>query len=99
MADLGQRVGDHQAEARSRTARLEESLGQALKELRQSLAEQGRSLGEEIRGRNESLAARVASGLEGLRLDKVDRAELASLLNEVAVRLTEHLETPPAGEP
>jgi hypothetical protein len=98
-ADLGQRITDLSADLRSRTARLEESFGQGLKELRQGLAEQGRSLGDDIRGRNEALSARLGSGLEGLRLDKVDRAELGALLNEVAVRLTEHLEPTATSEP
>ncbi len=94
VAELGQRLTDLASDSKGRTTRLEESLSQAIGELRQSLLEQGKSLSDEIRSTSESLSARMGSGLEALRVDKVDRGELGSLLTEVAVRLNEGGEGP-----
>jgi DNA anti-recombination protein RmuC len=99
VAELGQRLADLASDARGRTTRLEESFGQAVAELRQSLLEQNKSLSDEIRSVSESLSARMGSGFDALRVDKVDRGELGSLLTEVAVRLSEGGEGPEGREP
>jgi len=99
VAELGQRLAELASDSRGRTTRLEETFTQAIGELRQSLLDQGKSLSDEIRGTSESLSARMASGLEALRVDKVDRGELGSLLTEVAVRLSEGVDGPESHEP
>jgi len=96
VAELGQRLSDLAGDSRARTLRLEEGLTQAIGELRQSLLDQGKALSDEIRTTSDALSARLVSGLEAMREDKVDRGELGTLLTEVAVRLSENA-GPPEG--
>lgn len=98
VAELGQRLADLASDGKGRTTRLEESLTQAIGELRQSLLEQGKSLSDEVRSTSESLSGRMGSGFDALRVDKVDRGELGSLLTEVAVRLSEGADGPESRE-
>jgi hypothetical protein len=68
--------------------------GQAHREIRQELLEQSRNLGEEIQAKNEQLALLLDRRVQELRKDKTDRAALAALLTEVAMRLNEEFEIP-----
>jgi len=70
--------------------------GQAQRELRRELLEQSKSLGDEIRSKSEELASLLDRRVQELRNDKTDRAALASLLTEVAMRLTDEFHVPGA---
>jgi hypothetical protein len=66
--------------------------------LRNDLLEQARNLGEEIRARHEEMASIVDKRVHELRDGKTDRAALASLFNEVALRLSDQFQIPGSEE-
>jgi hypothetical protein len=70
--------------------------GQAQRDLRRELLEQSKNLGDEIRAKSEELAGLLDRRVQELRNDKTDRAALASLLTEVAMRLTDEFHVPGA---
>jgi seryl-tRNA synthetase len=75
---------------------VENQNGQAQRELRKELLEQSNKLSEEIRAKNEELASVLDRRVQELRNDKTDRAALANLLTEVAMRLTDEFRVPGA---
>lgn len=92
------RVSD---ELKSTAAALTRKIGDAgdqsaegLRDLRKELLQQSNDLNEEIRAKTGELAALLESRVQELRNDKTDRAALASLLTEVAMRLTDEFRIP-----
>ncbi len=77
-------------------AEVENQNGQAQRELRKELLQQSNSLSDEIRAKNDELASLLDRRVQELRNDKTDRAALASLLTEVAMRLTGEFQVPGA---
>jgi len=70
--------------------------GQVQRELRKELLEQSNKLSDEIRVKNEEVASLLDRRVQELRNDKTDRAALASLLTELAMRLTDEFQVPGA---
>ena len=64
------------------------------RDLRNSLLQQARDLTEEIRARHEELSALLDRRVHELRDGKTDRAALASLFTEVALRLSDQFQIP-----
>ena len=64
------------------------------RDLRGSLLQQARDLTEEIRAKHEELATLVEKRFHELRDGKTDRAALASLFTEVALRLSDQFQIP-----
>jgi hypothetical protein len=58
------------------------------------MLEQHQRLSDEIRRRTEDLLATISREAQALRSDKTDRATLAAMLNEMAMRLTDELQVP-----
>jgi hypothetical protein len=79
-----------------RTATLDEQLSKAQREQRQSMLEQHQRLSEEIRQKVDEVLAALAREAHELRSDKADRATLASLLTEMAMRLNNEFKIPGA---
>ncbi len=79
-------------ERRATTADDQQARGQ--RELRQQILEQGQKLSDEIRKRTEEVVAALGREAQQLRTDKADRANLAALLTEMALRLTGDFELP-----
>ena len=77
-----------------RTAALDEQLAKGQREIRQHILEQQQRLGEDVRERIEEVLAALARESQTLRHDKADRASLAALLQEMAMRLTGEFEIP-----
>lgn len=75
-------------------AQLDEQATRNQRDLRQQLLDQSKSLSEEIRRKGEELVALVEREVAALGNDKTDRAALASLFNEVALRLTNEFKIP-----
>jgi len=71
-----------------RLASLDDQQSKSQRELRQQILEQGQKLSDDIRKRMEDVMTRLASEAQQLRSDKADRATLAALLTEMALRLT-----------
>jgi hypothetical protein len=66
--------------------------GQA--DLRKELLEQSKNLTEEIRGKQEETLGALDRRFQELRREKTDRAALAALLTEVAMRLNDEFRMP-----
>ncbi|HEY7056834.1 MAG TPA: hypothetical protein VH458_09930 [Vicinamibacterales bacterium] len=79
-----------------RTATLDEQLAKAQREQRQQMLEQHQRLSEEIRQKVDEVLAALAREAQELRSDKADRATLASLLTEMAMRLNNEFRIPGA---
>jgi hypothetical protein len=62
-----------------------------LRDVRQQLHEQGQQLSDEIKQKADDILARLLRESQELRTDKTDRATLAALLNDMAMRLTDDL--------
>jgi hypothetical protein len=68
------------------------------RDLRSDLLQQARDLTEEIRARHDEMAAILEKRVSELRDGKTDRAALATLFNEVALRLSDQFQIPGAEE-
>ncbi len=73
---------------------LDDSIGKAQRELRQQLLELQQRMSDEMRQKIDDVLARLTQEANELRNDKTDRAALASLLTEMALRLTNELSIP-----
>ena len=80
---------------------LSKKIGEALdhsvqseRQLRKDLLQQSQDLSEEIRTKVEQLAATLDNRVRELRNDKTDRAALAALFTEVALRLNNEFQIP-----
>ncbi len=74
----------------------EEQNALAHRELRKDLLQQSKDLSEEIRAKADELSGLLDRRVQELRNDKADRALLASLFTEVAMRLTDEFRVPGA---
>jgi hypothetical protein len=68
------------------------------RDLRSDLLQQARDLTEEIRARHDELASILERRVSELRDGKTDRAALATLFSEVALRLSDQFQIPGAEE-
>ena len=73
---------------------LDDAIGKAQRELRQQLLELQQKMLDEMRQKTDEVLARLTQEANELRNDKTDRAALASLLTEMALRLTNELSIP-----
>lgn len=64
------------------------------RELRQQILEQSQRLSDEIRKRTDDMIAALGQEAQQLRVDKADRANLAALFTEMALRLTGDFQLP-----
>lgn len=77
-----------------KTGQLDDQLDRAQRESRQQILELHQRMSEEMRERTEELLARLSREASELRHDKTDRATLAALLTEMAMRLNNELSLP-----
>jgi hypothetical protein len=77
-----------------RTTSLDEQLSKSQRDLRQQMLDQHQRLSEDIRKKMEDVLATLAREAQELRADKADRATIASLLTEMAMRLTDEFHLP-----
>ncbi len=93
-ARLVRELADTAGALERRTAALDEQLAKGQREIRQHILEQQQRLGDDVRERIEEVLAALARESHSLRHDKADRASLAALLQEMAMRLTGEFELP-----
>ncbi|MEO6393630.1 MAG: hypothetical protein ABIP75_17400 [Pyrinomonadaceae bacterium] len=79
-----------------RSAQLEDQLNQGHSELRGHILEQSKTLSDEIKNRHDDLHGLLNREVDGLRDEKTNRTDLASMFNEVALRLTKDSKVPGA---
>jgi hypothetical protein len=93
-AGLSRELNETAKSLERRTLTLDEQLSKGQRELRQQMLDQDQRLSAEIRKRADELLAALAREAQELRSDKADRATLASLLTEMALRLTNEFRLP-----
>jgi hypothetical protein len=81
-----------------RTSQLDEQLARAQRDLRQQILDQHQRLTDDIQQRVDAVLATLMRESQSLRTEKADRATVASLLTEMALRLTNDLRIPGAGD-
>jgi DNA repair exonuclease SbcCD ATPase subunit len=77
-----------------RAAQMDEQTARGQRELRQQLLDQSKSLSDEIRQKHQEMLQTLEREATELRADKTDRAALAGLFTEVAMRLTNDFKIP-----
>jgi hypothetical protein len=77
-----------------KAGQLDDQIGKAQREARQQILELHQRMSDELRARTDEVLARLARESSELRNDKTDRATLAALLTEMAMRLNNELSIP-----
>jgi hypothetical protein len=95
-ADGSRALSDAARTLEKKASQLDEQLSRSQRDLRQQILDQSQRLTDEIRVKVEDVLGALARESESLRSEKTDRATLASLLNEMAMRLTDELRIPGA---
>ena len=91
---LARELADTAGTFERRSVSLDEQMARGQREVRQHILEQQQRLSEDIRARIEEVLAVLARETRELRNDKTDRMALASLLKEMAMRLTDEFRLP-----
>ncbi|HWO00660.1 MAG TPA: hypothetical protein VNS63_15485 [Blastocatellia bacterium] len=79
-----------------KTAQLDEHQTRSDRELREQILDQSKSISDEIRHKHDAITASLERSTAELRDEKADRAALASLFMEVAMRLNNEFKIPNA---
>jgi hypothetical protein len=85
---LSRELADTAGAFERRTAALDEQLARGQREIRQLILEQQQRLGDDLRVKIDEVLAALDRESHELRHNKTDRAALAALLQEMAMRLT-----------
>jgi len=93
-AALSRDVRETASAIERRISGLDEQLWKGQRELRQQMLEQHQRLTDDLRRKVDEVLAALSRETGELRSDKADRAMLASLLTEMAMRLTNELAIP-----
>ncbi|MGE5813879.1 MAG: hypothetical protein ACM36C_05280 [Acidobacteriota bacterium] len=93
-AALSRELSETAKSLERRTLAVDEQLSKGQRELRQQILDQDHRLTDEIRKRADEILTVLAREAQELRSDKADRATLASLLTEMALRLTNDFHLP-----
>lgn len=96
--DLARELHETTTALQKKTGQLDEQLARGLREVRQQLHEQRQQLTDELQAQADAVLARLGRETQELRSDKADRAALASLLTEMAMRLNDEFRLPTAEE-
>jgi hypothetical protein len=75
-------------------SQIDDQIGRVQRELRQQMLELQQRLTDDLKQRIDDVLARLAQEASDLRTDKADRATLASLFTEMAMRLNNELSIP-----
>ena len=92
--DLARQLDDTARNFEKKTSQLDDQLARGLRELRQQLHEQHQQLSDDLKRQADQVLDRLARESDQLRSDKTDRASLAALLSEMAMRLTDDFRLP-----
>jgi hypothetical protein len=94
--EVSREIRDASKAFEKKTSQLDELLAKGLRDLRQQLLEQHQRLSEDLAQKTGEVLAKLSSESREIRAEKTDRATLASLLTEMAMRLTDELKLPKA---
>ena len=93
---LSNELKDNARSFERRSTSIDEQQSKGQRDLRQQMLEQHQRLSEDLRQKVEEILATLSRTAQELRTDKTDRATLAALLTEVAMRLTDDFRLPGA---
>ena len=96
--ELSSAIRDTSQSFDKKTSQIDQLLTTAQRELRDQLLDQSKSLSDEIRQKHEQMSSHLERATAELRDEKTDRAALASLFMEVAMRLNNEFKIPEAGD-
>lgn len=94
--DLARQLDDTARAFEKKTGQLDDQMARGLRELRQQLHDQHRQLSDDLKQQADQILERLAREAQQLHSDKTDRASLAALLTEMAMRLTDDFRLPAA---
>ena len=94
LKELTRESRDNSKALEKKLSQLEDQIANVQGDLRSRILEQSKALGNQIQKSKEELEVSLESEAEALRNDKTDRAMLADLFNELALRLKDELELP-----
>jgi DNA repair exonuclease SbcCD ATPase subunit len=95
-ASLANELKDNARAFERRSTSIDEQHSKGQRDLRQQMLEQHQRLSDDLRQKVEEILATLSRTAQELRTDKTDRATLAALLTEVAMRLTDDFRLPGA---
>lgn len=95
--ELAREARDMTKAFEKKTGALDDHIGKVQREARQQVLELEKGLSEDLQQKTDEVLARLAQESADLRGDKADRATLAALFTEMAMRLTSDM-SGPAGE-
>jgi hypothetical protein len=95
--DLGVQLRDTGKSFEKKTAAMDDQSARAQRDLRQQLLEQHQRLTDEIQQKHQELLAALGRESSELKDEKADRAALASLFTEMAMRLSNQFRLPTEG--
>jgi hypothetical protein len=94
VQDLSRALKDTGQGLERKLAQFDEQTTRNHRDLRQQILDQSKSLSEEMRQKRDELTALIEREVAALGNDKTDRAALAALFSEVALRLTNEFKIP-----
>jgi hypothetical protein len=92
--DLSREARESAMAFEKKTGQLDDQIGRVQRELRQQVLELQQRMSDDLREKVDDVLARLTREASELRSDKTDRATLASLLTEMAMRLNNELTIP-----
>jgi DNA anti-recombination protein RmuC len=92
--DLARELNESARAFERRASQLDDQMARGLRDLRQALHEQHQGMSEELRLLADDFVARLSRESQELRGDKADRATLAALFTEMAMRLNGEFRLP-----
>ena len=92
--DLAEDTRDSIKAFEKRTGQIDDTISRVQRDLRQQILDLQQSTTDELRQRIDDVVSRLNRASADLRNDKADRATIASLLTEMAMRLTNELQIP-----
>lgn len=94
--ELARQLDDTAQTFETKTTQLDDQIARGLREMRQQLHDQHHQLSDDLKRQADQILERLARESQQLQSDKTDRASLAALLNEMAMRLTDEFRLPTA---
>lgn len=94
--DISRHLDEASGALQKKTSELDDHLTATQRALREQILDQSKSLSDEIRQKHDATAAALERATAELRDEKTDRAALASLFMEVAMRLNNEFKIPDA---
>ena len=92
--DLAQDARTSAKAFEKKAGQLDDTISRVQRELRQQLLELHQNMNDDVRSKIDDVLGRLQQESNVLRNDKADRATLAALLTEMAMRLTNELSIP-----